>query len=118
MAPLLPHLPLARREQVDVAEVEDWLNRRSGLLGVSASSRDMRDLLQRERQGDGRARLAIEMFCYRVRKYLGAYLAVRCGADAVVVGGGIGENAAEVRARACAGMEWCGLLLDEGRNQA
>src|SRR5262249_8946663 len=100
-----PSLPafLAKRERVDVAEVEEWLNRRSGLLGVSGSSRDMRDLLQRQGQGDERARLAVEMFCYRVRKYIGAYLAVLGGADAVVFGGGIGENAAEVRARICAG---------------
>jgi acetate kinase len=56
------------------------------------------------------------MFCYRVRKYIGAYLTVLGGADAIVFGGGIGENAATVRARICAGMEWCGLRLDEDRN--
>jgi acetate kinase len=109
---------LTQREGVDAAEVEGWLNRRSGLLGVSGSSKDMRELLERERQGDARAALAVEMFCYRVRKYLGAYLAALGGADAVVFGGGIGENAPSVRARICEGMDWCGLTLDPERNAA
>ncbi|NIS59461.1 MAG: acetate/propionate family kinase [Proteobacteria bacterium] len=113
-----PSLPgfLARREGVDVEEVEDWLNKKSGLLGVSGRSRDMRDLLQAAHRGDRRAELAVEMFCYRVRKYIGAYLAVLRGADAIVFGGGIGENAPAVRARICMGMDWCGLRLDEDRN--
>ena len=75
----------------------------------------MRDLLARERD-DARARLAVEVFCYRARKYLGAYLAALGGADAVVFSGGIGEHAAEVRARICAGMEWAGLVLDPALN--
>jgi len=109
---------LARLEGVDVEEAEDWLNTRSGLLGVSGRSQDMRELLEAERQGDARAAMAVEMFCYRVHKYIGAYLAVLGGADAVVFGGGIGENAPEVRARICAGMGWCGLILDPDRNTA
>ena len=109
---------LARHEGIDVREVEAWLNMRSGLLGVSGRSRDMRELLEAERQGDARAALAVEMFCYRVRKYIGAYMAVLGGADAVVFGGGIGENAPAVRARICAGMGWCGLTLDQDRNAA
>jgi acetate kinase len=76
----------------------------------------MRELLEAEREGDMRAGLAIDMFCYRVRKYIGAYLAALGGADAVLFGGGIGENAPSIRARICAGMEWCGLVLDQGRN--
>lgn len=113
-----PSLPgfLARREGVGIEEVEDWLNTRSGLLGVSGRSRDMRDLLQAERQGDNKTELAMEMFCYRAQKYIGAFLAVLGGAEALVFGGGIGENAAAVRARICAGMDWCGLHLDENRN--
>jgi len=107
---------LARREGVPVEEVEDWLNTRSGLLGVSRRSQDMRELLEAQVRGDARAALAVEMFCYRVRKYVGAYLAVLGGADAIVFGGGIGENAPAVRARICAGMEWCGLALDPERN--
>lgn len=109
---------LARREGVPAEEVEDWLNTRCGLLGVSGRSRDMRELLAAEARGDEAAALAVEMFCYRARKYLGAYLAALGGAEAVVFGGGIGENAPAVRACICADMEWCGLLLDRERNEA
>lgn len=109
---------LARSEGVEVEEVESWLNTRSGLLGVSGRSEDMRDLLEAEALGDARATLAVEMFCYRVRKYIGAYLAVLGGTNAVVFGGGIGENSPQVRARICAGMDWCGLSLDGERNTA
>ena len=108
---------IARGEGVAVEEVEGWLNTRSGLLGVSGSSRDMRELLAAERRGDEAASLAVDMFCYRVRKYIGAYIAALGGVEAVVFGGGIGENAPSVRARICAGMEWCGLVLDERRNE-
>jgi len=107
---------LARREAVDVAEVEGWLNTRSGLLEVSGRAADMRELLEAEARGDARAALAVTMFCYRVRKYVGAYLAALGGANAVVFGGGIGENAPAVRARVCADMGWCGLTFDEDRN--
>ncbi len=108
---------LARVEGVGVDEVERWLNERSGLLGVSGRSRDMREVLAAAGE-EPRARLAVEMFCYRARKYVGAYLAALGGADAVVFTGGIGENAPEVRARICAGMEWCGLRVDAARNAA
>jgi acetate kinase len=107
---------LARREGVDIEEAEAWLNTRSGLLGVSGRSSDMRELLEAEAAGDKRAALAVDMFCHRVRKYIGAYLAALGGADAVVFGGGIGENAPLIRVRICAGMGWCGLTLDEARN--
>lgn len=112
---LVPYL--ARREGVDADTVEGWLNERSGLLGVSGLSHDMRALLAAaEREPDGRAALAIELFCYRARKYVGAYLAALGGADAVLFGGGIGEQAPDIRARICAGMEWGGLRLDPARN--
>ncbi len=106
---------LARKEGVSAAEVELWLSRRSGLLGVSGRSRDMRELLHYAPE-DPRCRLAVELFCYRARKYLGAYLAVLGGAEAVVFSGGIGEHAPEVRAKICEGMEWCGLELDPRLN--
>lgn len=110
---------LSDRERVEVAEVERWLNERSGLLGLSGRSNDMRELLlAAEQEQDKRAELAIELFCYRVRKYLGAYLAVLGGADAIVFGGGIGENAPEIRERICKNMEWCGLRLDPDCNRA
>jgi len=115
-----PHLIgyLVNREGVDIDEVENWLNTKSGLLGVSGSSQDMRELLEAESKGDANAILAIEMFCYRVKKQIGAYLAALGGADAVVFGGGIGENSPAVRARICAGMEWCGIAIDENRNNS
>jgi acetate kinase len=109
---------LARREGVTVDEVERWLNERSGLLGISGLSYDMEVLLAAEERGNARAALAIELFCYRVRKYIGAYLAVLGGADAIVFGGGIGEHAPVIRARICQDMAWCGLRLDPKANAA
>lgn len=105
-----------RREE---DEVERWLNERSGLLGLSGLSHDMRELLVAagERRDAG-AESAIALFCHRARKYLGAYLAVLGGADAIVFGGGIGERSPEIRARICDGMDWCGLVLDRARNLA
>jgi acetate kinase len=108
---------LAEREGVPVEEVETLLNKRSGLLGVSGRSSDMRDLIAAMGE-DERARLAVNIFCYRARKYIGAYLAALGGAQAVVFGGGIGENAPAIRTRICEGLEWCGLRLDPGRNDA
>lgn len=115
-----PHLPrfLAESEGVDVKEIEDMLNTKSGLLGVSGISRDMRELLEAEKHGDKNAILAVEMFCYRVRKQVGAYLAALGGADAVIFGGGIGENSPEVRRRICTGMEWAGLILNNEQNNS
>ena len=110
---------LAEREKVEPAEVERWLNERSGLLGLSGRSNDMRELLRvAEQERDQRAELAIELFCYRARKYVGSYLAVLGGVDAIVFGGGIGENAPEVRKRICQNMAWCGISLNADRNRA
>jgi acetate kinase len=108
---------LVRMEAADVAEVEAWLNERSGLVGLSGGSGDVRDLFDRERH-DARARLALDVFCHRARKYLGAYLAVLGGAEAVVFTGGIGEHQPEIRQRIAGGFEWCGLALDPERNAA
>ena len=108
---------LARMEGAGVAEVERWLNERSGLFGLAGGSSDVRDLLARERD-DPRARLALDVFCHRARKYLGAYLAVLEGADAVVFTGGVGEHQPELRRRIARGFEWCGLALDDDRNGA
>jgi acetate kinase len=107
---------LAEREGITAAQAVDWLNTRSGLLGVSGRSSDMREVFAAASSGDERAALAIEMFCYRVRKQVGAYLAALEGADAVVFGGGIGEHQPEVRARICARLGWAGLRLDPDRN--
>ncbi len=106
---------LARKEGVDAAEIENWLNHRSGLLGLSGVSNDMRELTAAY-DGHPRARLAVDIFCYRARKYLGAYLAALGGAEAVIFSGGIGENSPLVRDKICAGMDWCGLKLDAAAN--
>ena len=108
---------LSRAEGAPVAEVERWLNQRSGLLGLSDVSGDLRDLLARE-STDTRAAIALEVFCYRIRKYVGAYLAALGGAQAVVFTGAIGERSAEVRARVCQGLDWLGLILDPRANAA
>lgn len=112
---VLAHLAAAG---VTAAELDLRLNHRSGLLALSGVSADMRTLLALEAQGHAGARLALEVFCHRARKYLGAYLAVLGGADAVLFGGGIGENAPVIRQRICADMEWCGLRLDAAANEA
>jgi len=110
---------LSEREKVEPAEVERWLNERSGLLGLSGRSNDMRELLRvAEQEHDKRAEFAIDLFCYRVQKYVGAYLAVLNGADAVVFGGGIGENAPEIRERICRNLKWCGLEINRDLNRA
>jgi acetate kinase len=94
------------------------MNKQSGLLGISGLTSDMRELLaEAHEENDRRARLAIEIFCYRVRKYIGAYLAAMNGADAVVFTGGIGENSPEVRAGICDGLQWIGIELDEELNR-
>ena len=108
---------LGRKERVDADAVESWLNKRSGLVGLSGISSDMRELTA-VYDSDPRARLAIDVFCYRTRKYLGAYLAVLAGAAQVVIfSGGIGENSPRIRKSILAGMEWCGLTLDDKANE-
>ena len=109
---------IATKEGLSTSEVDALLNTQSGLLGISGLTNDMR-VLQEERKehDDRRVRLAIEVFCYRARKYIGAFLACMGGADAVVFTGGIGENSPDVRSRICQGLEWAGLKLDESKNQ-
>ncbi|MBS1789261.1 MAG: acetate kinase [Acidobacteria bacterium] len=110
---------LMSKEGLTAQEIEGLLNKQSGLLGISGLTNDMRELLEEARENnDRRALLAIELFCYRARKYIGAYLAAMGGADAVVFTGGIGENSAEIRSRICQGLEWCGLQLDTSANSA
>jgi len=109
---------IARKEGMSASEVDTLLNTQSGLLGISGLTNDMRELqAELKEHDDRRVRLAVEVFCYRARKYIGAYLAAMGGADAVIFTGGIGENSAEVRGRICSGMEWAGLRLDEQKNQ-
>jgi acetate kinase len=108
---------IAGKEGLTLQETESLLNKQSGLLGISGLTHEMRDLLDEAHENnDRRARLAIDIFCYRVRKYIGAYLAAAGGADAVVFTGGIGENSPEIRSQICEGLEWMGLELNAELN--
>ncbi len=109
---------LQREQGMSPDDVDQMLNHNSGLLGISGSSRDMATLLDEEAQGHPRAHDAVEMFCYRVRKYIGAYRAVLGQMHAVVFGGGIGERAPEIRRRICEPLEPLGLHVDAARNAA
>jgi acetate kinase len=110
---------IAAKEGLSAIQVETMLNKQSGLIGISGLTNDMRELLDESKENnDRRARLAIEIFCYRARKYIGAYLAAMGGADAIIFTGGIGENSADVRALCCEGLEWMGLKLDQERNSS
>jgi acetate kinase len=108
----------ARALETSTEEVERILNHESGLLGVSGHSADLRVVLEAGRGGDARSALAVEMFCYRLRKQIGAYLAALGGADAIVFGGGIGEHQPEVRRRALEGLAWAGIELEPAANEA
>jgi acetate kinase len=108
---------LSHKEGMSLNEIDNLLNKQSGLLGISGLTNDMRDLLDEEREHqDRRAKLAIDIFCHRTRKYIGAYLAEMGGAEAIIFTGGIGENSPVVRARICAGLEWFGIEIDESLN--
>lgn len=109
---------IASKEGLSLHEVESMLNKQSGLLGISGLTHDMRELLAEAHENDDRrACLAIEIYCYRIRKYIGSYLAGMGGAHALVFTGGVGENSAEIRGRICAGLEWMGLDLDPAANE-
>jgi acetate kinase len=109
---------IAVKEGLSLRDVETMLNKQSGLLGISGLTHDMRELLAEEQEtGDRRARIAIDVFCYRARKYIGAFLAATGGADAIVFTGGIGENSPEVRRRILHDLEWAGVELDQEANR-
>ena len=108
---------LARSEQMTASQFDQMINQESGLLGVSETSSDMRDLLARETE-DVRAAEAVALFCYQAKKWIGAYVAALGGLDTLVFAGGIGENAPPVRARICEGLDFLGLELNESRNAA
>jgi len=110
---------IGAKEGLTIHETEMLLNKQSGLLGISGLTNDMRELLaEADESDDRRARLAIEIFCYRTAKYIGAYLAAMNGADAVIFGGGIGENSPKIRTRICENLGWLGIALDEAQNSA
>lgn len=106
---------LQRKGPFTATQLEDILNHASGLSGLSGTSGDMRELLISK---DPAVQLAVSLYCYRVKKYIGAYMAALGDAEAIVFGGGVGENSPEIRARILSGLEWCGITLDEDRNLA
>jgi acetate kinase len=108
---------LAREKRFDPGRLEDLLNRRSGLRGISELDSDMRRLHEAARRSP-RARLAVEMFCYSVRREIAAMIASLGGLDTLVFTGGIGEHDAKARRAICAGLAWAGVELDAGRNRA
>ncbi len=106
---------LSRTEGMTADQFDNLVNHESGLLGVSETSSDVRDLLARQNV-DVRAAEAIELFCYQAKKWIGAFAAALGGMDTLVFAGGIGENAPEIRRRICEGLAFLGIALDEGRN--
>lgn len=108
---------LMKRENLDPDEIDTLMNKRSGLLGISGISNDMRDIHEAAEKGNERAKLAIEAFSYRVKKYIGAYAAAMNGLDALVFTAGIGENDYEVRRRICKGLDYLGVTLDLVKNR-
>jgi acetate kinase len=114
---ILEHL--AHKEGYSMAEVESVLNKQSGLLGISGLTNDMRELVAEAVENDDRrAKLAIEVFAYRIKKYIGSYLAAMNGASAIIFTGGIGENSDYIRSKITSGLEWMGIQMNSERNKA
>lgn len=107
---------LARETGMSLHELDELLNKKSGLKGICGDN-DMRTITQRIKGGDKQAELALEIFCYRLKKYIGSYLAVLGGADCIVFTGGIGEHAALVRQKSCEGLQELGIILDREKNE-
>lgn len=108
---------LAQKEQKTISEVLDILNKKSGVFGVSGVSSDFRDLEQAIQEGNERAAIAMEVFCYRVAQYVGSYTAVMNGVDAIAFTAGVGENNATVRKKVCEYLGYLGVVLDDTKNQ-
>jgi acetate kinase len=108
---------MAEKEGLNLNEVNEILNKKSGLLGISGVSNDVREIMKSAQSGNHRANLALKIFVYRVKKYIGAYAAVLNGLDVLVFTGGIGEKSVDLRSRICAGLDFLGIKLDEKRNK-
>lgn len=112
---IIPYLEKEKGYTAD--EIDNLINKKSGLLGVSGISNDMRDIESNAAAGHERAQLALDIFCYRARKYIGAYAAAMGGLDAIVFTAGIGEHSPRVRAMICDGLEFLGVKIDPGKNE-
>src|SRR6056297_2045673 len=108
---------LIEKEELTLANVHALLNRHSGLLGVSGYASDMRDLIEEADNGDRRCQQAIDLFCYKIKQYIGSYIAAMNGVDAIIFTGGIGENAAPIREKIMADMDYAGVKLDLNKNK-
>ena len=108
---------LINNEDLTIGEMLNTLNKKSGLLGISGYSSDMRDVLTAADEGNARCRTAVEMFCYRIRKYIGAYAAAMGGLDAVVFTAGIGENNPRLRSKILSNLNFLGIAIDEEKNK-
>ena len=97
-------------------EMADYLNKESGVLGISGISSDMRDVESAAKEGNERAKLALKMYFYRIKKYIGAYAAAMGGVDAIVFTAGVGENQIDMRKEACADLEFLGIKIDDEKN--
>jgi acetate kinase len=104
------------KEGLSLSEAGTLLNKHSGLIGISGESSDMREIQKAVEEGNKRAKYAFDIFCYRIKKYLGAYAAAMGGLDAFVFTGGIGENSSMVRSSVCEGLEFLGISVDENKN--
>ncbi|CUU09973.1 acetate kinase [Candidatus Kryptobacter tengchongensis] len=111
-------LYIMSKEGLTMSEINALLNKHSGLLGISGISSDMREIINEMKNGNHRAKLAFEVFCYRVKKYIGAYAAVMGGVDAIVFTAGIGENSPDVRKKVCEGLEFLGIRIDDEKNNS
>ncbi|MCC5934129.1 MAG: acetate kinase [Candidatus Cyclonatronum sp.] len=109
---------LVEKEELPLSSVHALLNRHSGLLGLSGYAADMRDLVDEAQKGDRRCQQAIDVFCYKIKQYIGSYMASMNGCDAILFTAGIGENSALIRKKAVEGMDFLGVKLDEDRNEA
>lgn len=109
-------LYLMKQEKLSIDQVDSLLNKESGVKGISGNSNDMRKIIDAARNGDKRSQAALDVFCYRIKKYIGAYAAAMGGVDVIVFTAGIGENASSVRTSACEGLEFLGVELDQYEN--
>ena len=107
---------LMTKEHMSIAEVDEYLNKKSGVLGISGVSSDFRDIETDASKGNERSQLAIDIFAYRVKKYIGSYVAAMGGVDAIVFTAGLGENSAFMREKICNGLEFLGTRIDTAKN--
>jgi acetate kinase len=105
------------REELSLSEANTMLNKHSGLAGVSGLSSDMREIIKAMKSDSHKAKLAFEIYCYRIKKYVGAYAAAMGGLEMIVFTAGIGENSPDVRAASVKGLEFLGVKIDPSRNE-